>query len=87
MRFVRVSSKGQIVLPKVYRNKLGIGDGDYLSLELKDGVLTVEKSEVVTEWEQELEPLRKAAKEQDFTREELMKAIKAIRKERKANAA
>lgn len=87
-RMVRVSSKGQIVLPKAFRDKLGISTGDYLVIENgSDGVLLMRKSEAASELDRMLEPLRQEAKKQGFTRAELMKMIKAMRKERKANAA
>jgi AbrB family looped-hinge helix DNA binding protein len=87
-RMVRVSSKGQIVLPKRFRDQLGIATGDYLLVkEMKDGALRIEKSEAASELDRILEPLRQEAKKQGFTRAELMKMIKSMRKERKANAA
>jgi AbrB family looped-hinge helix DNA binding protein len=84
---VRVSSKGQIVLPKRLRDKLGIQEGDYLVVEVKDDAIIVSKSEAASELDRILEPLRQEAKKQGFTRAELMKMIKAMRRERKADAA
>ena len=86
-RMVRVSSKGQIVLPKRLRDRLGIVEGDYLIVEeADDGVLVVGKpSKAVLDTL--LEPLRREAEAQGFTREELMDMIKAMRKERQSDAA
>ncbi|MBI2843090.1 MAG: AbrB/MazE/SpoVT family DNA-binding domain-containing protein [Armatimonadetes bacterium] len=84
---IRVSSKGQIVLPKRYRDKMGIREGDYVSIhELEDGVLLIERApqsmlDVITT------EFRAEAKERGFTREELAQAIKAKRAERRSNAA
>lgn len=86
-RMVRVSSKGQIVLPKRLRDMLGIQEGDYLVVEVLDGALAVRKSEAASELDRILEPLRQEAKKQGFTKAELMKMIKSMRKERRADAA
>lgn len=86
-RMVRVSSKGQIVLPKRFREKMGIGEGDYLIVqELTDGlyVLGRSRSEV---FDAIAEPIRREAEEQGITPEDLMDFIKTMRKERQSNAA
>ncbi|MHB9038302.1 MAG: AbrB/MazE/SpoVT family DNA-binding domain-containing protein [Armatimonadota bacterium] len=86
-KLVRVSSKGQIVLPKRLREKMGVSEGDYLVVsELADGIIILGKSkrdlfDVITE------PIRHEAERQGFTREELMEMIKAMRAERESNAA
>ena len=83
---IRVSSKGQIVLPKRYRDGLGIKDGDYVTVcEVDDGLLLLEKAprsplEVIAA------DLRGEAKRRKFTRLELEAAIKARRGGRKTNA-
>ncbi len=41
----RVTSKGQITLPKFVRQALGLETGSKLSFTLKDGVITVDKAE------------------------------------------
>ncbi len=83
----RVSSKGQIVLPKQYRDDLNIQEGDYLSIyEVDDGVLLVEKLKL-SPLEAIAADLREEAKRQKFTREELESAIKSRRSERRPDAA
>jgi len=79
-KMVRVSSKGQIVLPKRFRDRLGIRDGDYILVEeLEDGILLLEKpikgslSEIAA-------ALREEARSRDFNREDLNRAIKRVRK-------
>jgi AbrB family looped-hinge helix DNA binding protein len=84
---VRVSSKGQIVLPKGFREKMGIAEGDYLLIRgVGKGTMVLQTREEQPLWKQ-LEPLRKEAEEQGFTREELDELIHAIRAERKSDAA
>lgn len=83
----RVSSKGQIVLPKQYRDNLQIQEGDYLSIyEVDDGVLLIEKLRQ-SPLEAIAADLREEAKRQKFTREELESAIKSRRSERRPDAA
>ncbi len=85
-RMVRVSSKGQIVLPKRIRDKMGIGEGDYLAIEdLGNGLLVVGKPSRL--FEVIAEPITREAEAIGFTREQLMEMIKAMRAERKADAA
>lgn len=38
---IKVTSKGQITLPKAIRNRLKIAEGDYLQVELKGGELVL----------------------------------------------
>ncbi len=83
----RVSSKGQIVLPKQYRDDLNIREGDYISVyEVDDGILLIEKLKQ-SPLEAVAADLRQEAKRRRFTREELETAIKSRRSERKPDAA
>lgn len=86
-KLVRVSSKGQIVLPKKYREQMGIHEGDYLVIEeLADGVFVMGKS-TSDLFDAIAEPIRQEAEKQGLTPEQLMEAIKTIRKECESNAA
>jgi AbrB family looped-hinge helix DNA binding protein len=49
IKTVRVSDKGQIAIPKVLREELGIYKGDELVLINDNGKLLIEKSEKVSE--------------------------------------
>ena len=83
---IRVSSKGQIVLPKRSREKMGVREGDYVSVyELEDGILLLEKLpqsplDAITAG------LRAEAKRRKFTREELAEAIERVRREQRVYA-
>jgi antitoxin PrlF len=77
---VRVSSKGQIVLPKSLRDKIGIADGDFIYVEEVDGIILLEKaapSKLLSLTQQ----LRKEASNQNFTRDDLDAAISELRSE------
>jgi antitoxin PrlF len=81
---VRVSSKGQIVLPKELREHAGISEGDYIKVEkLSDGKLVIQKSNLEA-FEAILERFQKAAEARNFTREDLEAAIEEVRRERNA---
>ena len=78
----RVSSKGQIVLPKRYRDEMGIKDGDYVSIyDVADGILILEKMKP-SRLEELSADLRHEAKRRGFSRRDLVSAIKAVRAER-----
>ena len=82
---IRVSSKGQIVLPKRFREQLDIHDGDYVTVCETEGMLMVEKTP-----ESKLDTiaaeLRAEARRKGFTREDLAEAVKAARRRMSPNA-
>ena len=83
---IKVSSKGQIVLPKRYRDGMGIQEGDYVSVyEVDDGILILEKSRPSV-LESVVGGLRREAKRRKFTRRELEEAITAVRAGREPDA-
>jgi len=49
---VKVGPKGQIVIPKVIREKLGIEPGRYLIIDEKDGKILIERPDAdeVVSW-------------------------------------
>ncbi|MDO8588256.1 MAG: AbrB/MazE/SpoVT family DNA-binding domain-containing protein [Armatimonadota bacterium] len=73
-RMIRVSSKGQIVLPKSLREKAGISDGDFIYIEEVDGILLIEKP-APSKLAALTQRLRKEASERRFTRRDLEAAI------------
>lgn len=80
-RMIRVSSKGQIVLPKSLREKAGIADGDFIYIEEVDGILLIEKP-APSKLAELTQKLRKEASERRFTRRDLKAAISEIRDQR-----
>ena len=77
-KMVKVSSKGQIVLPKSFRDKAGIGDGDYILIEEVDGILLIEKP-APSRLSAVSKNLRKDAANQSFSRQDLENAITKTR--------
>ena len=47
MVFVSLSSKGQLTLPEGIRRKLGLGKGDTLAIEEKDGQIVLRPASVI----------------------------------------
>ena len=82
-RTIRVSSKGQIVLPKSLREKAGIHDGDYVFIEEIGGMLLIEKP-ARSRLSQLTERLRKSAARQSFNRQALEEAIAEVRAQKSA---
>lgn len=70
-KIVRVSSKGQIVLPKEVRQKAGIKEGDQLKIELKEGKIFLKKEEPYTDREETRSNSYKGA----FTTEDLLRFL------------
>ena len=80
-QLVRVSSKGQIVLPKSLRDKAGIGQGDYVMIEeLEDGVLLLGRMGE-SPLERLTDSLRREARAAGMTRAKLQQAIDEVRAE------
>src|ERR1035437_415209 len=75
--FTRVQQKGQITLPVEARRRLGIKQGDLVSVtETADGIL-ITPSELITR--REIAALDEALKESGITFEELIESGREIR--------
>ena len=83
-KLVRMSSKGQIVVPKRLREKMGLQEGDYIVIqERKDGSFTIRKQ--AEDWLDSItKGLREEAKAIGFTRKDLADAIREVRRKRRA---
>ena len=83
---IKLSSKGQIVIPAEFRRLMGISEGDELHVFGKDDALVIKKIEkdiLEKEFEEIVKPIRVKVKKLGLTRKDLEKEIKAYRKERK----
>lgn len=78
MELARVTSKGQVTIPKEIREKLKLKKGDkVLFIERKDGILIANASMI--EFKKAQVALSAEAKEQNLTEEELDSTVKKIR--------
>ena len=83
-KLVRMSSKGQIVVPKPVREKMGLQEGDYVVIqERKDGSFTIRKQPEDL-LDSIAKGLREEAKAIGFTRKDLADAIRDVRRKRRA---
>ncbi|MEO2152758.1 MAG: AbrB/MazE/SpoVT family DNA-binding domain-containing protein, partial [Thermococcus sp.] len=74
---VRVSTKGQVVIPKEIRDALGIRNGDYLVVMEKNGYIVMKKLSVEDVFK-EGEELTKTL---EITREDVIRAVREVRYE------
>lgn len=79
---IRVSSKGQIVIPASWRKKMGIEEGEELLAVGEGDVLMIKKiesSSLRSEFDDTIGPLREKIKKLGLTRDDLQKAIDEVR--------
>ena len=79
---IRVSSKGQIVIPAQWRKRMGIKEGEEL-LAIGEGdallIKKIEKSVIKEEFEKTVAPIRKKIKSLGVTKKDIKKAIEKAR--------
>jgi len=84
VEFTKLSSKGQIVIPQAIREDMGLKPGTpFAVIEQKDAIL-LKKIEMpkIKSWAEVTKPFREAAKRSRFTRSDLDRIIKQVRKSR-----
>ncbi|ACS32937.1 Transcription regulator, SpoVT/AbrB family [Thermococcus gammatolerans EJ3] len=74
---VKVSTKGQVVIPKEIRDALGIRNGDYLVVMEKNGYIVMKKLSV----EDVFKEGEELAKTLEITREDVIRAVGDVRYE------
>ncbi len=77
MEVVRVSSKGQVVIPKRVREKMGIKEGEYLLLVQEGDILIMKKLDV--NLKEILKEGERLAREKGITKEDVERAIMEVR--------
>lgn len=76
---VKVTRKGQVTIPQGTRDRLGIRKGDYLvATEVKD--LIILRKVPLPSWDELFDYGEKFAVERGITREDVLKAIRTIRR-------
>lgn len=79
MGISKVTAKGQVTIPLAIREEQGIKEGTPLLFESREGEMVVKRTE---DWSEGLRELREEVKKMGLTREDVLKMIKDIRRER-----
>ena len=82
VEFTKLSSKGQVVIPWDIRRKLNLQEGAAFLVATQDDTICLKKMEMpeVKTWQEAVRPFREAAKKSGFTKEDLERVIKEVRK-------
>ena len=87
LEMTRVSSKGQVVIPGLIRERLGLTDGSRLLVFGEGDTIILKKVGLSSEDTREtLAVIRKKIRELGVTREDIVKEIRSVRKERAKRA-
>ncbi|MCK4614437.1 MAG: AbrB/MazE/SpoVT family DNA-binding domain-containing protein [Thermoplasmata archaeon] len=79
---IKVSSKGQIVIPATWRKRMRITTGEELLAIGEDDMLVLKKlSPLKKDFEEVMEPIRKKIARLGITRKDVSKAIEKVRSE------
>lgn len=80
MEISRVTSKGQVTIPKAIRELLQLNEGDRIAFLQEDGKVVISKASVIALRELQ-KVVSKAANEQGITEEDLLEDLEKVRKE------
>lgn len=80
MEVSRVTSKGQITIPKAIRKRLNLSEGDKVAFIEKDGNIVITKSSVIA-LREFLDSMSTEAQAKGITEEELLNDLEQIREE------
>ena len=82
IEFTKLSSKGQIVIPRRIREKLHLADGTPFAVVEQGDEIIIKKIKMpeIKSWSEVVKPFREAAKKSGFTKEDLAQLIKEVRK-------
>ena len=79
---IRVSSKGQIVIPSAWRKRMGVGEGtELIAIGEGDTLLLkkMERSTLKREFDETVAAIRKKAKKLGIARTDVERAVKRAR--------
>ena len=80
MEVSRVTSKGQITIPKAVRERLNIAEGDKIAFIEKDGNIVITKSSVIA-LREFLDSMSAEAKAKGITEQDMLSELEAVREE------
>ncbi len=81
VEFTKISSKGQVVIPRSIRDELGIEEGTPFAVWSKGDEILLKKVAIPAKksWEQTTEPFRLIARERNITIDDINLAIQKRR--------
>ncbi len=80
---LRISSKGQIVIPSLWRKRMNLKAGESLLAMGEGDVLLlkkIEKTALRAEFEETVKPIRRKIKKLGITKKDVDSAVKKVRK-------
>ncbi|WP_236006261.1 AbrB/MazE/SpoVT family DNA-binding domain-containing protein [Paradesulfitobacterium ferrireducens] len=80
MEVSRVTSKGQITIPKAVRERLNLTEGDKVAFIEKDGNIVITKSSIIA-LRDFFDSISKEAQDRGITEEELLNDLEQVREE------
>lgn len=80
MEVSRISSKGQVTIPKSIRELLNLNEGDRVAFIEDNGKVVITKASLIALRELQ-DALSKEAQEKGITEQELLKELEAVREE------
>lgn len=80
MEVSRISSKGQVTIPKAIRERLNLEEGDKVAFIEENGKIIITKSSVVA-LKEFLNTMSKEAESKGVTEEDLLKDLENVREE------
>lgn len=85
VEFTKLSSKGQVVIPRSIREDLRLREGTPFVVMKQRDTIILKRMELpkIKTWEEAASPFRQAAKKSGFTNEDLDVLIGEVRKSRK----
>ncbi len=80
MEVSRISSKGQVTIPKSIRELLNLNEGDRVAFIEDNGKVVISKASLIALHELQ-DALSKEAREKGITEEDLLKELEVVREE------
>ncbi|MBU4070064.1 MAG: AbrB/MazE/SpoVT family DNA-binding domain-containing protein [Nanoarchaeota archaeon] len=81
----KISSKGQVVIPREIRERLKVKEGNLFLVIDQDNSICLKKIEIpkIKTWQAATKPFKKAAQKSKFTKDDLLRLIQEIRLNKK----
>ncbi len=81
VNLIKISSKGQVVIPLEIREKMNLEEGNLLIISDNNDSICMKKIELpkIKSWKEATKPFREAAKRSNFLNDDLKKLIEESR--------